>query len=153
QDDATRVAVEAVDDAWAGLAAGVAELAEVELERIHQCPAPVSLGRVDDHVGRLVDNGQELIFVEDVERDVFGDVDLVCRLGQPDADMIIEADLVTCLGRGTIDGYAAGVDDLLHNGPAVVGEDRDQVLVEAYSFCLALDRQVYDLGARGGRRR
>ena len=88
EDDAAGVAVEAVDDAGAIIAVEVAQLAEVELQGVDQRAAPVALGGMDDHVERLVDDGQELVLVEDVERNVFRHGQIVSGFRQPDANLI-----------------------------------------------------------------
>src|SRR5262249_8929744 len=55
KDDAAGIAVETVDDAGAVVAVDAAELVEVEAQGVNEGAGPVALGRVDDHVGRLVD--------------------------------------------------------------------------------------------------
>ncbi len=153
EDGAAGVAVEAVDDARPVVAAVVAQLAEVELQGVDQRAAPVPLRRVDDHVVRLVDDRQELVLVEDVERDVFRHREVVRRRRQPDFDVIAVADLVTRLGRLPVDQHAARVDDAPDDRAAVVGEHADQVLVQAHPLHLVLGGQLDGLGAvvRGGR--
>src|SRR5205823_2794078 len=61
---------------------------------------------------------------------VLGDGRGVRRLRGADANVVAVPHLVTGLGGLVVDGHPAGVDDALHDGPAEVGEDADEVLVE-----------------------
>ena len=70
--EAGRVAIEAVDDPGPILAGERREPVEVELERVDQRAAPVSPRGVRDHSRRLVDDGQMLVVVDDLDREVFG---------------------------------------------------------------------------------
>src|SRR5438552_11247460 len=142
EDDAARVAVEPVDDAWPVVAVQTAELAEVELQSVDERAAPVSLGRVDDHVGRLVDDGEVFILVENLERNILGHGQFVGRFRWPHADLVAVANLVTRLGRVAVDQHAAGVDDFAQDGPAQVGEHLDEILIEAEALDLALGGEV-----------
>ena len=142
EDDAARVAVEPVDDAWPVVAVQTAELAEVELQSVDERAAPVSLGRVDDHVGRLVDDGEVFILVENLQRNILGHGQFMGRLGRPDADLVAVADLVARLGRVAVDQYAAGIDDFAQDGPAQIGEHLDKILIEAEALELALGGEV-----------
>ena len=66
------VAVEPVDDPRPVLAGDGRERVVVELEGVDQRAGPVPLGRVGDHAGRLVDDGERLVLVDDLDRDVLG---------------------------------------------------------------------------------
>ena len=92
---AGRVAVETMDDSRPIRTGQGREGVVVELEGVDQCPAPVSLGRVGDHAGGLVDDGQKLVLVHDLDGDVFRLRGRVGQLGEPDA--------IPCrlAGRGT----------------------------------------------------
>ena len=65
--EARRVAVEAVDDAGPVFAGQRGKPIEMKLEGVDQGAAPVSSGRMGDHSGRLVDDGQILVFVDDLD--------------------------------------------------------------------------------------
>src|SRR5690606_2542288 len=103
QDGAAGVAVEAVDDAGAVVAVVVAEVVEAEAQGVDERAAPVPLGGVDDHVGGLVDDGEVLVLVEDLEVDVLGDRLGARRLGRGDADDVAVADAVAGLGGLAVD--------------------------------------------------
>ena len=77
EDEAAGLLVEAMDDAGAEVAADVGELVEVEEEGVDEGAAVAGVvggagSGVDHHAGGLVDDGEVLVFVEDVEGDVFG---------------------------------------------------------------------------------
>ena len=84
------------------IAVEVAQVAEVKLQGVDQRAAPVPLGRVHHHVGRLVDDGEVLVLVEDFERDVLGDRHGCVGSGRHDADLVAGAHLVAGLGRRSL---------------------------------------------------
>jgi hypothetical protein len=78
EDEAAGLFVEAVYDAGAKVATGGGEFVEVKEERVDEgAPVAFVVGNagsgVDHHPGGFVDDGQVLVFVDDMERDVFGD--------------------------------------------------------------------------------
>ena len=131
---AGRVAVEAVDDARPIFAGEGRQRVVVKLKCIHQRPSPVAAGGVGDHVGRLVDDRQKLVFVDDLERDVFGLGRGVGQIGKPDADHVARADAVRGLDHASVHQDGVGVDDLLDHAPGVVGEPAGEVGVEPLAF-------------------
>ena len=77
EDQAGGVAVKAVDDAGppgiaAGGECGVGQLGVVE-EGVDEGAGPVAAGGVDDEAGLLVEGDEMLIFIDDVQGDVFGE--------------------------------------------------------------------------------
>ena len=66
-------AIEAVHDARAQLAADAAQVVDVVQQGIHHRAAAVAGGRMHDHARRLVDHDHVGVFVEDRQRQVFGD--------------------------------------------------------------------------------
>ena len=70
--EAGRVAIEPVDDSGPVFAGKRGKPIEVELERVDQRAPPVSPRRMGDHSGRLVDDRQMLVVVDDLDRQVFG---------------------------------------------------------------------------------
>ena len=68
---ARRVAIESVNDSRPVFAGKRREPIEMKLKRVDQRAAPVSSRRVGDHSGRLVHDGQMLVFVDDLDRQVF----------------------------------------------------------------------------------
>jgi len=78
EDEAAGELVEAVDDAGAEVAADVGEVGEVEEERVDEGTAVAGVvggsgSGVNHHAGGFVDDGEVLVFVEDVEGNVLGD--------------------------------------------------------------------------------
>jgi hypothetical protein len=70
-EQAGRVAVEPVDDAWAlGL---LATCDRVREQAVHQCAAGMTGRGMNDDAGGLVDHDQMVVFVCHTERHVFGD--------------------------------------------------------------------------------
>ena len=85
--DAGRVLVEAVDDAGPLDAADARQaVAAMVDQRVDQRAGPVAGARMDDQPGRLVDDDQVVVLVENVERDVLALRLGRLRLGQVDSD-------------------------------------------------------------------
>ena len=137
EDEAAGELVEAMDDAGAEVAADVGELGEVEEERVDEGAAVAGVvggagAGVDHHAGGLVDDGEVLVFVEDVEGDVFGDgVERRGLRGAFDLDGFAAVEFLLGLGGMAVDADLAGFDEELDAGAADVGEGLGEVLVEA----------------------
>ncbi len=86
---------------------------------------------MDDHGGGLVDDRQEGVLIEDIERNVLGDRFGVTRFRLLDADHVAVTDAVAGLGGLAVDHDSRGLDDALDHGTAEVGEQTGQVQVEA----------------------
>jgi hypothetical protein len=130
-----------MDDAGAEIAADVGELGEVEEEGVDEGASVAfvyatkggSAGSgVDHHAGGLVDDGEVLVFVEDFERDVFGDgVEGGGLRGAFDLDGFAAVEFLLRLGGVAVDADLAGLDEELDPGAGDVGEGLGEVLVEA----------------------
>src|ERR1700753_1788225 len=83
EDEAAGLFVEAMDDAGAEVAAYIGEFGEVEEEGVDEGAAIAGVGfavckrgcacsGVDHHAGGFVNDGEVLVFVEDVKGNVFG---------------------------------------------------------------------------------
>src|SRR5262249_48099876 len=96
----------------------------------------------DHHVGRLVDDGEVLVLVEHLERDVLGDGQVVGGRRQLDADFVFAADAVAGLDRLAVDEDVAGLDGLLKQGAGKVGELNGEVGVEPAARGFAPDDQL-----------
>ena len=109
-DHAACLAIEAVDDSGARGAAAAAECAEMVGERAGERAFPVSLCRMDDHAGPLVDDDDRVVFVENIERDVLrrwafaGHGDLI------DDDDVSGLEPQRSFAGGIIDEDVAGID-------------------------------------------
>ncbi len=82
--DPARVAIEAMDDARPELSGDVAQPVEMKLQRTGQRAAVVPFAGMDDQPGRLVEHDDRVVFVKDIERNVFRRQRAVGQLGQAD---------------------------------------------------------------------
>ena len=137
EDEAAGLLVEAMDDAGAEVAADVGEFVEVEEEGVDEGATVAGVvggagSGVDHHAGGLVDDGEVLVFVEDLEGDVFGDGVEGCGLrGAFDLDGLAAVEFLFGLGGVAVDADLAGFDEELDAGAGDVGEGLGEVLVEA----------------------
>ena len=85
------------------------------------------------HASGLVDDGEVVVFVDDVEREVFGFGAKSGGLGIAfDLDLFTAAELVACLGDGAVDGDLAVFDEQLHTAAADVREGLGEVGIDAH---------------------
>ena len=92
------------------------------------------------HARRLVDDGQPVVFIEDVERDILGRGGLAGDLGQNRPDPLAGFEAVARLAPLRVDGDTAGGDHAAEMDAAVVGEMVDQEDVEPPAGLGRLDR-------------
>ncbi len=136
-DGAAGLLIQAMNDAGAQLAAGGGELLHVVQQRVDQRAAVSEIVRcagagVDHHAGGLVDHGEGVVLIKDVERDVL-------RRGAQrgwaglafDGDGLAAAQLVAGLGGDAVDAHLAGGDEHLHPRAAERGNGVCEVGVEA----------------------
>jgi len=121
EDGAGSVAVEPVDDAGSVVAIDAGKLGEVEAKGVDKRSRPVALGRMHDHVGRLVDHREELILVKDVERDFLGDRFGVRGRRGREPQLVAMADARARLAGPAIDHHPAILDELLGHRTRDVG--------------------------------
>ena len=87
---------------------------------------------MDHHSCRLVDDGEVLVFMEDVEGDILGYGVEGRRVGGTfNFDRFAAVELLLGFGRVAIDTDLAGFDEHLDTGAADVREGLGEVLVEA----------------------
>ena len=128
-----RVLVQAVHDAraeWVVAARGPAR------QRLRERPGVVARRRMDGDAGRLVDDDQVVVLVDDLERDVVGAGGVGRRLGdRRDLDRVARLQDVALLARLATDGDGTGVDQLLRGGaradPLVLAERGVQPLARS----------------------
>jgi len=146
------VLVQAVDDTGARY---VDDVRHVVQQCIEQCPAGMPGGRVHNQPGRLVDHHDMVVFVDDIQLDIFGDpLALGLLLGLKDK-LRATMDEVSRAHHGTIDRQAAFFDPRSQPGTRVLGEQLGGDLVEALTaqFGRDLCAKLNDLGhARFGGR-
>ena len=111
----------------------------MELKRVHQCPSPVATRGVSNHAGGLVDDRQKLIFVDDLDRDVFGLGRCVGQIWEPNADQIAGADAVRGFDHAPIHQDGVGNNDLLDYLTGIVRETAGEVDVEPLALGSSLD--------------
>jgi hypothetical protein len=87
---------------------------------------------VDHHAGGFVDDGEVLVFVEDVEWDVLGDGMEGRGLGGAfDLDGFAAVELLPWFGGVAVDADLAGFDEKLNASAADVGQGLGEVEIEA----------------------
>jgi hypothetical protein len=137
EDDTAGLLVEAVDDAGAEVSADAGELVEVVEESVDEGAVVAGVvgdagAGVDHHACGLVDDGEVLVFVEDLEGDVLGEGVEGWRVrGTFDFDGLAAVELLFGLGGRAGDADLAVLDEELDTGAADVGDGLGEVLVEA----------------------
>ena len=125
-----RVSVQSVDDTGAALPSHAGELAKACEERVDGGAGRVTGARVHDHAGRLVDNHQLIILIDDVEGDRFGLQRLGLTSGDRYFDDLPTVETVTGLGDHLpVDGREAVSDQILNPGSRYVRYPIGQVFV------------------------
>ena len=122
----------------------------MELQRADQGPGPVPPRRMHDHAGRLVDDHQLLVFVKDVQGDVFRTGRLAGDFGQDHGDPLAFTQAAGGFAAAAVHLGPAGRDDPPQMPPAIVlkvnGQERVQPLV-------CFGRSDHQLDGHGGERR
>ena len=115
----------------------------------------MAAGRMNDHAGRLVHGDDVLVFVEDVERDLFGVWSGGIHRREHDFDAISGRQPIGDLGALTVDFDAAGTDDFAELDATVFGELVSQEGVESLTGFFGIDHEGQGLVGRelrGGHR-
>ena len=120
-----RAAIEPVHDAGPLLAADAAQVVDVMEERVDERAARMPGGRVHDHAGRLVDDDEVAILVEDRQRQRFGLRHRIDRLRDLDRDRPGRS----CTGwfgfrRAPADADVAVLDQPLNLRARLIGQHR-----------------------------
>ncbi len=153
EDEAGGVAIEAVDDAGApgvgaGGEGGVGILGVVD-EGVDEGAGPVSAGGVNDEVGLFIDGEEGVIFVDDVEGNIFGEEGFGDGDGEGDVDGVAGAEEGGGFGGVIVDEDVAGPDEFLEGGAGGVGEAVAEVEVDAFEEIM-FDFVVFEAGRGGG---
>ncbi len=129
---AAGIAVEAVDDAWAGDAADAAELAGAVVEEgVDEGMLVVADARVDDESGGFVEDEEVVVFEEDMEGDIFGLGAGRFGLGPRDGNGLAGAGGVGGFDGGAVDADIAVADEALEGAAGDGGEGVVEVGIEA----------------------
>ena len=73
-----------------------------------QCSRIVAFARMDDHIRRLIDDGDEVVFVNDIQRNVFRGKLIIGQFRQANRDPVIDPH-----AAGGFDGQAVDQHRLL----------------------------------------
>jgi hypothetical protein len=131
-----RVAIEPVNDAGPRRAAPRAKRTEMMGQRACQCSFPVTLCRVNDHAGRLVDNNDRFVFMQYGKRDVLRRGSLARRFELLDDDAAPGSQSQRRFAWQIIDRNVAGVDRAAQRGPAERLEVTGQKYIEPLACLL-----------------
>ena len=81
---------------------------------IDECAVEIAGTRMHDHSGRLVDDHQRVVFIDDVERNVLGlDGGIVARTVEHQRDDVARTNLVIAFHRSIVDMDEARIGSLL----------------------------------------
>ena len=137
-DEPAGLFVETVNDAWTQVAADCRQAGEMMQQRVDQRAAIALVfsvwidgtgAGVDHHPGRLVDDRKIVVFVDDVERNFFGEGTQRRAAGwAEDRDAFIAAKLHRGLRGSIIDQHLLLRDKLLHARAAYVQTDGKQLI-------------------------
>ena len=121
---------------------GVGLAAQVVGQGVDQRAAVVAVAGMDHHAGRLVDDQQFVVFIDDVERDGLRlDLHATPLVRHHERDDVERADLVAGLDHDVVDADILGVDCQLHAVARCVGKMLRQILVDAYRALSAVGFQ------------
>ena len=140
--DAGRVLIEPMNDAGTKRVVAAGQVLRIKRHGIRYGAALGAIGRVGDHVDRLVDCEQVIIFVHDIERDIFG-LEIVGHWRREgDVDHVAAFHLVAVFRWLTIDEHVAAFDQLLDNRARGFLKSRDEIFIEARARQLAPHRDA-----------
>ena len=134
-------AIEPVHDAGTQHAADAGQVGTVVEQRVHQRTARVSGRRVDHQAGRLVDDDQVRVLVQDDERDRFGSRGERRGFGRIDGDLRSRGDPLRRAGAAAIDRDAPRFDPALRLRARNAGEPSER-LVEPLPGQTLVHREV-----------
>ena len=128
---AGRASIETVHDARPQLAADAAQVVHLVEQRVDQRALRVAGGGMDDHAGRLVDDDEIRVLIDDVEVEVLGLRDRAARLGNVDGDRL--AGVHDAVGRHGVarNGDLAVFDETLNLRPRLAAEHARQIAIDA----------------------
>src|SRR6266542_2917590 len=136
--------VEAVHDTRAGHAADATEAAPAVMEQgVDQGVFLVAGGRMHDDAGRLVEDQQVVVFVENVERDVFGLGIRRAGFGPVDGNRFARPRLMGGFDGSPVDLDVSLVNQPLNGAPRDGGEAGGKEFVEPFAGQRLLDDQVF----------
>ena len=120
--DTGGIAVQPMYDPRAKPAIYLGEGVTIVDQTIDQGSPPVSPGRMDDEIGRLVEDDQMLILENDVQGDIFGGYFIRRGRGQDQIDLVPRRELITGLGGTGVDRNGIFTDQFLDQGAGEIRE-------------------------------
>ena len=146
-DEARRPLVEAVDDSRPSGPARSGPAAASTEQRMNEGPGVMPGRRVHDHARRLVDDGEVVILVDDVEGYVLGSCLQHKRLRQLDFDDVTGRDAVGGLGRPAVEPNEVSFDQPRRSRPAqlvrLLGDEAVQPRRRSRGDQLSVRRNAY----------
>ena len=128
--NACRVAVEAVDDTGSQFAAAFGQVVAMEDKAIDERAVEVAAGRMDDEVGLLVYYDDVVVFIDDIERNIFG-FDLFCgQWRENEIYYITLFEAATRLDYLVVDLDSLFLDYPLDHGSAILAKTPLEVFVD-----------------------
>ena len=141
-EDAAGEAVEAMDDARAERSLDLRELREVMEQGVDEGSVMDTGSSMDGHAGRLVDDDDVGVFVDDVERDVFGSGGQGRQVSGVDVDHVGGAEELRGFGGLLIDEDATVFGPGLQAGTRDSGELPLQEMIETLTGGFRIDGEV-----------
>src|SRR5262249_37723924 len=138
-DQATGGFVETMNDAGPKFAADLGKMAETVQQRVDQRATIAFVIRgtgtsVHHHAGGLVDDGEVVVFIDNVKRNIFGGcAERRWRSGTENFNLLAAAQAQRRLGSFFVNQDHGLFDKLLHAGAADFGQAADEELIEPAS--------------------
>ncbi len=148
-DQSARHPVEAMDDARPQQTRPGRLLVEVMLQCVTQRAGLQIAGRMRDLPGRLVDDDQPGVFVNDVDGQLLRAMNFVGRLDQADADRVPLVDPLGDFDRVAVELHLPGGDDPLQLPRRVIAEVPGEKRIDPHAAEVAFDDEFGSEGKRG----
>ena len=136
---AARLAVYAVRQPRDDVLLRVMQVPVTQVERVDERVVAVAAGRMDDEARRLVEDDEQVVLVEDLQRDLGDAVSGLRRRRERQADFLAELDAVRAIEADSAGGDLARLDQLLHLRPRAPVKAHLQELVEAHPGLVGID--------------
>ncbi len=136
------ILVQAVNNAGSRFSATTRQLLKVKRQGIGQRARSDSRGRMNDHRCRLIYDDQVVVFVNNVEGNIFGLEFRRRKRGELCVDLIVGPELVRRFRGAAVDQHVLLFDQTLEPRAAPAFELFREKNVEALSGCVFRDREV-----------
>ncbi len=139
--DAGGISVEAVDDSRPELSESAGEIVAVKGQGVDQRAVGIAACGMDDHISLFVEDDYIVVFVDDIERNFFGENLFRGQFRQCQVYAVVGAELEAGFYGVSVDGDGAGTDDFLDHCPAVIAEPAVEVFIDSPLLDRAADSQ------------